>query len=347
MKYHKILFLIFSLTLFFSCTKEEVLSDETVHHFFLQNDQSIMPIVVKGNTNAKVFCIVLHGGPGDSGTEGFGYGDVFKTIESDFAMVYYDQRCAGLSQGNCHAKELEVSDFVADLDQLIVLLNDKYGDDISLFLLGHSWGATLGIDYLINGQYKADIKGMIQSDGSHNIPLLSIEQKKFLQHYGNQQIEFGNNTIKWQEILNIVESADILSIEGRLAILFETERALDLFTNVDSVKTSTLQSNRIIPVVANLFITTTNSSISSNLPFYEKLMAYDVSQELKSIQNPVALYWGRFDAIHPPAMAHDLFNKLGSTEKELHFFEQSHHSPMAQENQAYQSKVIEFINKYK
>jgi len=305
-----------------------------------------MPVLVRGNTNSKVFCIVLHGGPGDSGIQSFAYNNIFSKVESEFAMVYYDQRCAGLSQGNCDATQLEVSDFVEDIDKLVELLQFKYGHDIQFFLLGHSWGATLGLDYLVNGKHKSMIKGFIQSNGSHDIPMLTGEERKFILHHAQQQIGYGNNIATWQKIFDTVESADTLSFDGKLTILQESYKLRELFTEVDSVAQINIKPDKIISLMGNSLIALTNSSINDNRPLFDKLVAYDLTAQLSTITNPVALYWGKFDAVHPPVMAKDIYEKLGSTNKELHFFEKSFHAPMIHENEAYQNKVIEFIEEY-
>lgn len=129
-----------SICILASCEKEELFSNNTEKHFFLKNKEAIMPVQVKGNTNSKVLIITLHGGPGDSGIRDFGDNGMFKSLEADYAMVYFDQRCAGLSQGNCDSKKLQVSDYVNDIDKLILVLEDMYGAHISIFILGHSWG---------------------------------------------------------------------------------------------------------------------------------------------------------------------------------------------------------------
>lgn len=334
----------FLILLFSSCTKEDVFSDNASSHFFLKNNNAIMPVEVKGNTNSKVFMIILHGGPGDSGIQGFGDNGVFKKLEEQYAIVYFDQRCAGLSQGNCDPKTLQVSDFVEDIDKLILVLEAIYGTDLSLFLLGHSWGATLGLDYLINGSEKQKIKGFIQSDGSHNIPKLFIEQKDILSFYANQQISLGNNINKWQRILDEITNADPTIEDGRGIILNNTYTTEELFTSVDSVSLSSL-SLSFGSYLGGIFQITVNESINSE--FVKNLFEYNISNQLNQIETPIALYWGKFDLVHPPNMAMDIFSNLGSTGKEIFFFSKSFHSPMINENELYQTKVKEFIEMYR
>lgn len=339
-----ILFILLSLAIA-SCSKEEVLSDGEINKFFLQNNDAIMPVQVKGNTLSNIFVIVLHGGPGDSGIKDFGDNGVFKSLEIDYNMVYWDQRCAGLSQGNCNPNTLQVSDYVEDMDKLILLLEDLYGSDISLFLLGHSWGGTLGLDYLISGKNKNKIKGFIQSDGSHSIPMLSIQQKNILLHYANQQIDLGNNVEKWQIILNDVVEADVTKKEDRITILNHTYETEELFTSVDSVNSDFTLTLSFGQFLSGTTIATVNGIINHN--FVSDLLDYNIADQLDQITTPIAMYWGKFDLVHPPNMAKDIYGKLGSTDKELYFFRKSFHTPMINENELYQSKVKGFIENFK
>lgn len=344
MKKIKYIALLASILAFFSCTKQELFFDNAENHFFLENNEAIMPVLVKGNTNSKVFVIVLHGGPGDSGINDFGDNGLFEQLASDYAIVYFDQRCAGLSQGNCDPNTLQVNDFVEDIDKLILTLEHIYGTDISLFLLGHSWGATLGLDYLINGSNINKIKGFIQSDGSHNIPKLSVEQKEILIFYANQQIDLGNNITGWQSILDEVSDANPAVEDDRISILNSTYKTENFFVSVDSVQSPTLNAS-FSKYLSGVFPATVNNIINSN--FTKELLAYDISHQLNQITTPTALYWGKFDMVHPPNMAIDIYNRLGTIDKELYFFEKSFHSPMANENQDYQTKVKEFVELYR
>lgn len=343
-----LIILIAILFSFSACQKESFeLNNSSENKFFLEVDEAILPVIVRGNTESKTFCIILHGGPGDSGIQSFYATNTFNEIEEDCAVVYYDQRCAGLSQGNCNAKELSIDQFVSDIDKMIVLLQHHYGQDISLFILGHSWGATLALDYLINGTHKDQIKGCIQSNGSHNIPMLSGEQKKIMLEYAEEQINLGNSTAEWQRIIDNVKDLSTEEFTDRISIVIETYKTLQPLIDAQVVTPASVKIDNIYKLISNVFITDSNERINNNEEFYEGLLAYDNTKELKAIMTPMSLLWGRHDLVHPPIMVETIFNELGSEEKELHFFEKSHHAPMMHENELFQEKVIDFIFSYK
>lgn len=332
---------------FASCTKADFnLAESAQEKFFIKSGNVIMPVIISGNTQSKTFCIILHGGPGDSAIQSFAETNSFDRMEEEFAVVYFDQRCSGLAQGNCDATNLDISHFVEDIDRLIDLLHQQYGDAISLFLLGHSWGATLALDFLINGQQRSDITGCIQSNGSHNIPMVSREEKKILMEYATSQVALGNNVDQWQEIKKQTQDRNEQNFDDRIAIVENCYKTLQPLIDADSVNVISTKAESFVRQLASSFVTSNSIKNNNNRPFYEKILAYDITDELNRITTPMGLYWGRHDLVHPPIMAQTIFNLLGSQEKEIHFFDRSHHAPMVHENEAYQQKVIDFVKKY-
>ncbi|MEY4905942.1 MAG: hypothetical protein RLZZ292_3757, partial [Bacteroidota bacterium] len=55
-------FLFCSFLCFFACQKEEILFSEQVKlDFWLDHKGSQMPITIEGNSNSKVFVLLIHG----------------------------------------------------------------------------------------------------------------------------------------------------------------------------------------------------------------------------------------------------------------------------------------------
>ena len=132
-KYFKLALIL--LTVFAtSCTKENIgFSDDLS---FIRNKGADMPVWVRGNTASGVFVILNHGGPGSSGLfEVYmeaqpGDGNIdhespLKILEESFAMVYWDQRFSGNSQGNANPDEATTDDFADDLDLVIDVLKER------------------------------------------------------------------------------------------------------------------------------------------------------------------------------------------------------------------------------
>ena len=89
--------------------------------------------------------ILLHGGPGFSET---GFFRCFNAaIERDFTVIYWDQRGAGKSfNPEIPRSSMTVDRFIADLDELVEVVRKRLGQE-KVTILGHSWGAALGVLY--------------------------------------------------------------------------------------------------------------------------------------------------------------------------------------------------------
>jgi len=138
-----IISIILLLLSFFSCSKEETNLSDLNETFFVRHKNADMPVHVHGNGSQKVFLIILHGGPGGNGL-GYRVNTIRTEIEKNNAVVYFDQRGSGSSQGNYSEEDVSVDLMAEDVLALVKVIKDKYGDDSKLFLMGHSWGGFLG-----------------------------------------------------------------------------------------------------------------------------------------------------------------------------------------------------------
>lgn len=82
--------------------------------------------------------IGLHGGPGNDS----GYLHVLSQLSDQYKVVVYDQRGSGLSE-RLPLAELTMELFIDDLKDII----DSQRKSGQLILIGHSWGAMLGVAF--------------------------------------------------------------------------------------------------------------------------------------------------------------------------------------------------------
>ena len=185
--------------------------------FFLSNERISMPVFVRGNTASEVFIVYLHGGPGSTSLEAYQReASPFTQLQEDYAVVYWEQRCGGISQGNCDYNELELADYTQDLEKLIILLKDRYDTDIRIFLLGHSWGGSLGIQFLSQGNNQALVKGWIEVGGGHNVPRISELERAMVNEVGQRQIDLGNEVATWQEYIRQANALNLSDTDDGL-----------------------------------------------------------------------------------------------------------------------------------
>lgn len=202
------LFILLWLSLL-GCQKEEITIGTNVEDtFILENKGASMNVNVFGNTGSKVFIIIVHGGPG-GGSLGYRTSRSIKTMESDYAMVYWDQRLAGASQGGANGNTLTLENYVEDLDKLITVLKYRYGNDLKVFLYGHSWGGFLAPAYLAHQNNQNKIQGWIQASGAADFDSLSVWARKNLLEKANEELAAARNTKFWEEVKEFCEKIQV------------------------------------------------------------------------------------------------------------------------------------------
>ncbi|MBK7302472.1 MAG: proline iminopeptidase-family hydrolase [Saprospiraceae bacterium] len=107
--------------------------------------------------NPKIKLLLLHGGPG-TGHEYFECMESFLPQEG-IEFIYYDQL------GTCNSdKPTDTSlwDLSRSVDELEQVRKALHLDSSNLYLLGHSWGGILAMEYAL--KYQQHLKGLIISD---------------------------------------------------------------------------------------------------------------------------------------------------------------------------------------
>ncbi len=312
---------------------------------YLRHKGADMPAHVYGNIPSKTFMILLHGGPGGNGLEYRGGGYV-EDLEKEIAVVYWDQRGQGNSRGNGHQETLNMDLLLDDLDQLVVMLKHQYGDDINLFLYGHSWGGTYGTKYMMSEARQVQFNGWIESNGAHDIPRLNIEAIKMFLAIGQDEMDKGNNVSDWQEIVDFAKGVDTTNISedegGQInqhghkagGLIGELKTAGDdefrmPFRNPSDMITSSMAGNR-----------------TSNLLMQNGIEDIALTDSLYKIKLPTLLLWGKYDFVVPPQLGYDAEALIGTTDKELVMYEFSDHSPMNGEGEAYAADILRFIKNH-
>jgi proline iminopeptidase len=306
---------------------------------FLRNDDADMPIVVRGNKDSRVFVIYLHGGPGN-GT--YVWEPYFGEIEKNFAMVYWNQRAAGESQGNTKSAQMNIAQFVSDTEKVVALINKLY-DHPGIFLMGHSWGGLLGTAYLIKNDDA--VAGWIEVDGAHNKVLGAEYSKAWVMSFANAQVAKGQDVGYWQEALQWYNTYD-----GKLTYTSKhyTEYLGKAHAYYFHDEPSLYSVSDYFFGRPNGFDLLLNASYSDQT-MENEVVDTDLTSNMNLITVPSLLLWGRHDGAIPFQMAEDAYNALGTSQqdKSIFYFEDSAHAPMIEENALFCSKVIQFVNQYK
>lgn len=137
-------------------------------YFFVEYNNAVMPVWVKGNEASDKIILFIHGGPGGSAIDFALVG--FEDLEEQFQVAYWDQPASGQSQGNYDVSKASVEDFSNALDNVVITLEHLYAKPIVLY--GVSWGAGLGTAYVTYGdnaaQRQSRIESFVYAFGTHD-----------------------------------------------------------------------------------------------------------------------------------------------------------------------------------
>jgi len=342
-KVFKAIILIFTIFNLFSCSNDDNLIDlnDTI---FVRHKNADMPAYIIGNGIEKVFLITLNGGPGGVGLEF--KGPAFSKIEQRYAVVYFDQRGSGMSQGSYSRKDLSLDLMAEDVLALVKVMKRKYGDDSRFFLLGHSWGGTLGTATLLKDQ--SDFKGWIEVDGANNPSGLYNQYIETFTETANSQIELGNSIDFWESILDFVSKVNPISNKDEMLELnsksFDLEEQLmnDGFINNP-------EEGDDLALIYNAWTAIWNSNQIASILIDEQCLfqTTDFTSRRPEITIPSLFISGQYAMTVPLISAEIAFENIGSDVKELLIFERSGHSPLASEPQRFAEEVVRFIDENK
>ena len=338
-------FFIVSLFLFgYACQKEEItLGTNASDVFYLDNANSSMRILVEGNTLSKIFVVLVHGGPGES-SYFYNTDYISRNLESKYAIVYWDQRNAGASQGNRNGDNLNLEQLTDDLKKVIQLLKGRYGQNSTVFILAHSFGGMVASSFMTTADYQTMVKGWVVVDGSHNYPLNDTLTRQMLIKTAPQQIAQKNHVNEWQNILtycNLHQGNFTLEESQQLESFAEDAEAyIDGVKEFDIAQLIKSDLKRKDWPLTSLLV---SYLYSSNSDFIKELFTTEFSSSAHKIVSPTLLLYGQYDFICPKELGIDLLSRIISTDKKLIISPVSGHNLMSQDEELFCREVGQFF----
>lgn len=329
--------------LFSACSDEGELAENVRETIYVRNKGADIPAHIYGKTASKTFLVIVHGGPGGSGIEYRGY--YSQELEKDYAVVYTDQRGQGTSHGHYTTDDVNIETMTEDLYLLIKSLKTRYGADVSMFMLGHSWGGTLGTAYMLNETYQKELNGWLEVDGAHDIPMLNRAAIAMFKQIGQEQIDNGIKADEWQPIVDFANGVDTNNISNEEGGEIN-QKAYTAEGLIDEVQASS-QPGGLSPLYVNhaLISFIAGGITASQLENEVEMASY--TDQMGAITLPTIFLWGKYDFVVSPRLAYTGYNQIGSTEKEIVIFEKSGHSPMDNEADLFIEKVKGFMEEWK
>lgn len=289
--------------------------------------------------NAPVL-LFLHGGPGVCDRHWVLHYQ--KSLAEKYTMVLWDQRGSGKSYKPFRTKraDLHVAMYEEDVVALIEYLCKKFKKD-KIVILGHSWGTILGTPvayrhpehiaaYIGQGQF---IEGAENELISYNFVLEEARKAK------------DKKTVKALEGKAPVNG----NYEDHNAMLVERD-GLSKYGGAEWKNRGGLFQSLLLPLLkwdgyslwgiikyalGGLYLTDV---------LWPEVVDRDFYTEVPELKMPVLLTIGKHDYNTPFEMAERWYNALKAPRKEWVWFEDSAHSPIKEEPEAWNKAVREFLD---
>lgn len=314
--------------------------DEVIH---IRHKGADMPAYVHGNAEKNTFLIVLHG----AGSFGLAFRDgaFTEVLEKEYVLVYWDQRAQGMSEGHYEEPEDLIGLMAEDVVALVEVLKEKYGADIKLFLMGHSWGGLLGNTVLLTGNNQSLFRGWISVDALHDVPFASRARRGLMLSIAEEQIAAGNAISEWEHLKSEVSKLDSLSDDDYAKTLQYALESMKLLTSTgvvpsylsgEKLNRSLLDNNPLSWQVSNFFNQPVNAALETD---------YSLTERLHELSLPVLYLHGKYDVSVPPVLAYDAYARITSVDKTLVIFEHSIHHPQDTEADKFGEEVQGFIER--
>lgn len=335
-----------------SCNKDNSKKNILDEQFYISRAGADMPVWVNGNQESKTFVVTVHGGPILGYGLDFRRGKHIKELEDNYAFVYWDQRHSGAAHGSYTNEELSVTDYVEDLNLLIRTLEKRYGEDISIFIMGHSWGGFLSATHLTTKDYQDKIKGWINISGDIDFNGYYIDVVNRIVFFAETAILEGEDVDDWKFILDEVQKIDttvipLTKVDEKL--FHEIEKTanslLEKHQNQPQYVQNQFNSNLIGP--APSIPTLLGNVLQAYKPLSEELEAYKLKNDLPKITVPCLFIFGKYDLGNSPDVGQEFYDNVGSVSKELIIYQKSNHEAMSTEPEVFNSDFINFVETHK
>ena len=293
-------------------------------------------ITIRGHDPSAPVLLALHGGPGSAQ---MGFSHLFQTgWEQDFIVVEWDQRGAGKTRiAKTDYDTLTIELMYSDAEEVVEHLRARFGQD-KIFLLGHSWGSTLGIR-------------------------LAHEHPDWLHAYigVGQVVDMGENEITsyalaMQAAIAAEDEDAIEALQEIGAPPYPTDQLLDSIMIQREILLGlggSMKGDSMAPLIKAI-ITSPDYSLGDAMHYMPAMMRsvevlidemaeIDVREMGLEFELPMFFLHGRKDQLTPASLAATYIGQISAPSVEMIWFEDSRHFPMIAEPEKFTSVLKEKV----
>ncbi len=287
-------------------------------------------VTIRGRNKKAPILIWLHGGPGMDATGMWRHYNA--ALEDHFLVVYWTQRGTGRSySSDIPVKSMNLSQFVADLDQLVGILKRRFGQE-KVALAGHSWGTNIGVAYA-----QAHPDNVSVYVGIGQIANSAEGERRSYDFALNEARRRGN-----AEALADLEKVGPppYPMEGLFIQRGWLEKFGGAWHEPRSLFQLMLTSFKAREMTWYDGIKFQAAMDFSGNALKSEIDSFDWMNKATRFAVPVFIVAGRYDRNTDADLAHEYFDKINAPIKQFKWFEQSAHSPPFEEPQAFNEFMI-------
>lgn len=340
----KTILLILPLLLVFACQKPDLAPDVS-ETYWVRTAGADMPVYVRGNTASKKLILVIHGGPGGQAWS-YSLGRWADQITQDHALLLWDQRGQGASQGHYSKDIVNIERMRLDLKAVVQATRERYGEEADIYLMGHSWGGLLGTAFAQSADQHM-VQGWIEVAGAHDLPLLYSSAYTMLDTTADQELAAGRQVEFWNEVKEGL--ADLPETGANLDHWLSLNRfghdAGSRLGDVHETRVEQTLGESVFQNPQDGFAQLTSSSQTGNL-LLEEVVVTNLTPTMSQIQIPTLLLWGKYDFVVPPSLGATALPLIRTADKDLYVFQHSAHSPMYNEPEEFVRVLADWISRH-
>ncbi len=290
-------------------------------------------ITIRSQDVSHPVLLWLHGGPGLTEIP---YMSLHRELESRFVVVNWDQRGAGKSfdrRQDC--KDMTLDRLVEDARELVSYLVGRF-DKEKVYLLGHSWGAMIGM--LLADRYP----GLIHAFVSVGQPVHYHREEEISLDFVIEAADRLGLAEAQRELAGIsypYRSRDEQLVQRKWLLVFggmiwKKQQLVDCVFDPRSCYT--------VPEYTEEDWDGRARGLSASYGcLAEEIEEFDLFRLVDALEIPVYFFLGAHDYQVPFPASVEYFERLEAPHKEIVWFRESAHYPQLEETEKFHSLIIE------
>ncbi|QAA75842.1 MAG: hypothetical protein BIP78_0074 [Candidatus Bipolaricaulis sibiricus] len=290
-------------------------------------------ILVRSHDRSNPVLLWLHGGPGAAQIpihRAFN-----KDLERDFVVVHWDQRGAGKSNHAGFREEtMTLARFIADVHELTQYLRVRFGEE-RIFLLGHSWGALLGV-YVVQ-RYPEDYHAFV----SVAQPVHARRGEEIAYAWLREEVMVRGTRAQREQFAALGPPPFV--DHARYIAFSQLREAFGGGMDVGMARLARIALGAAEYTMGD-YVRWLGGANRGSGPMWEETNDYDLFREVPALDVPVAFIVGGEDQNTPAALVREYCEALEAPRKTLHVIEGTAHAPFLGDPARFGALIVEVLD---